>query len=284
MTIRTLSYNDFGIIVEQSKEKIIDYIKKNNLEIDYIISSSKEDHIFNSMLAIDLNIESIFISKYEDSFKVKEILEKIKDIKNPNILLVQSLFNEEDNIELKQLLKTSNLYLLAAFIPEDYQSCIENIIVVNKANTQELKLPWDKAQFTPLNQLEKLQGLVRVNIDKNNKNFLGFSSSDLRKEIYITHPEWKGLDYISYQEQSEFNEVKKQNIFYQIKSIQEYEILNKEIIANKINFIEENGITEYFEENLIQAIILSAKLKVVKVIFFDDTKMYNFNTNYISSI
>ena len=108
MTIRTLSYNDFGIIVEQSKEKIIDYIKKNNLEIDYIISSSKEDHIFNSMLAIDLNIESIFISKYEDSFKVKEILEKIKDIKNPNILLVQSLFNEEDNIELKQLLKTSN--------------------------------------------------------------------------------------------------------------------------------------------------------------------------------
>lgn len=284
MTIKTFSYNEFELIVEQSKEKLLNFIEENKIHINYILSASKEDHIFNSMLALELNIESIFINKEDEDFKVKEILEKTKNSKS-NILLVQSILNKSDIDELKKILNQNELYLLAAFAPKDGENIIKNkTVIVNTTNIQELKLPWDRSQFTPLNQLEKLQGVVRVDLTKLNRNFLGFSSSDFMKEVFITHPDWRNLESISFQEQSEFNEVKKQNILYKLHSIQEYEILNKKIIAEKINFIEENGITEYFEENLIQAIILSSRLKVVKVIFFDDTKMYSINTNYLQNI
>lgn len=290
MTVRTFSYNEFEKIIEQSKETLVNYVKKHNIKFDYILSASKEDHIFNSMLSVDLDIESLFLNKMDDCFKIKDVLDKIKNTKNTlNILLVQSIFNEQDNIDLSEILKKSNLYVLAAFANNNEINNksvieVEKLIIVNETKTNDIKMPWDRSQFTPLNQLEKFQDIIRVNINQNNKYFFGFSSSDFKREFDIYFPEWKKVENISFQEQSEFNEVKKQNLFYKINSIQEYEILNKDIIANKITFIEENGITEYIEENLIQAIILSSKIKVARIIFLEDGKLYAFNSNVVKNL
>lgn len=286
MHIKNISYSDYENILNNDRENIISYENNNNIIFNYFISVSKEDHIMNSILSLELQRSSIFLNLIDDEIIFKNLSDIIShnNIKNNspqkiNILLLQSILDIEIYNNILEFLqdKNINLYL--------YSSTTKNLtynnmnIFYGNFYQNDIRFPWDKSQFTPINELEKLSGNIRVELNDNNKYFLGFSSSDLLQEVKIQIPHLKNFDSISFQDKEFHNEVIKKDNFYHMHLIEEYELLNKVILHEKINFIEKSGLTHYIESNFQQALLLSQYVKITSILYYEDHTLYQVNLN-----
>lgn len=138
--------------------------------------------------------------------------------------------------------------------------------------------PWNKGSYTPETHLNRLLDNSKTTFDKNSF-FIGISSTSCLETLQLYHnKKFKTKDYSIFD-----NDIHKKISSSQITTnekndstltIEEYFIKNKPYFSQKIDFINKNGITEFYDESIKDCIILSENCPIINVFFVEKTGVH----------
>ena len=290
-TAHQLDYQDFGLLVWNDIEKIENFYNKQGQNIDLIVSKLRNGTIVGSILAnyFGINLGVIYAPRETESTKYEIFIPKHQLNKNINILLVDSICGTGESLQnLKDYLISkcpkSNINTYVTLV--DKKAKIKPDIIGNFED-RYIQPPWEWLSFTPHSHLERLEaGYTKATKEKN--SFIGFSSNyckmsleeELGKKISIDSKTFHNFAYNLQLTQSTSNisalNKPDNNTLY------EYKTKFKKSIQEKVDFILNNGITHYIEENQTEAILIAQKSPVTHIFYFDGNNLHKIYSKEVS--
>lgn len=273
-----LDYQDYANILTTDIDSIKKYLENNNLNLDIIIGKYKNGLIPATIIANNLNLEVAIIKKTNDQFVFYK--EHIDMLNIKTVLLVDSIIQSGNSItEIKNYI--NHLYphiTVITYAPIVNKQALKKPDLYGITTEIQSQLPWQLNYFTPQAQLDRLEN----NSDKTNiKNTIciGLDSDETYAEIKPILNKDKNIWYMSFKDTtSNFNTTSGISTMSINKKLdlKDAQSIYKKIINEKLDFINQHGLTHFIETNLEQAICIAEKSPICNIIYYNHGSFYKF--------
>ncbi len=255
-----IDYNSFSQLVE------LDLHQLHNKHFDCVIGKLRNGIFPASIIATrtfkPLGVIEVSRNKNEDPllFLPSEFQNIPK--KDFTILLVDSICGSGFSMEKSiRFLKKEGYKFITYATFSDYKSKIIPDII-GRYEERFIQPPWEWTTFTPQSHLDRI-----LNGNKGSKEdmyCIGFSS-DFCHQLFYEYHDLK--EYFSWEKIYDGDTVDS-------STIEEMKTVHYSIIESKSEFIKNNGITHFIEDDQNTAIILSELCPVSNIIYFDGSNIH----------
>ncbi len=259
-------------------------------QIDYVEIQSIIDKICDEKF-ISMNFDCVFTDSISGTFVASLISKKInipmiysgnknyEQLIDYNKIILVDLICYDDNLNsIKKILSdtySNKEFFTLGVLIDDTNSSFDFIGL--KDNIYYLT-PWNIGSYTPNAHLERLLENSKTSYKKQ-QSFIGISS----KKCFETISLYQGKllinsDYSIFDEDiykkvssSQINTSEKDNT----TTIQDYYLRNKPYFLDKIDFINNNGITHFYEDSIKDSIIIAYNCPITNVFFIEGNSVYS---------
>lgn len=277
-----LDYQDFANLVWNHLQFIEDYQNKNQLKFDIVVGKLRNGVISASIIANALQLPMGVISaprltefkEYED-FIPKNILKK----KKINVLYVDNICGTGKTLtDITKYLsdKYKNKINITSYVTLVDKKTKIKPDIVGYESEKFFQPPWEWKSFTPQSHLDRLEN-NNIKASDEKENYIGFSSSHCKEKCEQALNFNIKTNWIAIFELEPINTQSKiSSISIPNKNLDLEEAKNKyaPVIEKKVQYILDQGFTYFIEEDLIQALLLSEKCPVTKIIYLQDQYFY----------
>ncbi len=266
--VKQIDYSEIEYIVEKVCEE-----KLQTVSFDCILTTSVSGTFVAGLISKKLNIPMYYSSNEED-FNIDNL---------QKILLVDLVCSDNNLNSLKE--KLTEIF-------KNKQFLTFGVLVDNTSDTLDYVgirqdvyylTPWNKGSYTPQTHLSRLLDESKDAFEKN-QSFVGFSSRKCYETVFLYHNKCVNISDYSIIDEDINKKITSSQINIEEStdrnlSIKDYYLRNKPYFLNKIEFINSNGITHFYEDSIRDAIILSLNCPITKIIFLDNNGLYSIKTN-----
>ncbi len=241
--------------------------KLYSLNFDCIFTESVSGTFVASILSKKLSIPMIYTGTHQ-----YEELEKYN-----KILLVDLISHDNNLNSLKLLLSEKFKKDFSTFgVLSDNTDTVIDFYGIK--NDLYYLTPWNQGSYTPQSHLSRLLDDSKDSFEKN-QCFFGFSSKKCLESLVLYHKKNYNISDISIFDE----EIHKKITSSQINindvtdltlTVQEYYLKNKPYFLNKIEFINNSGITDFYDDSIQDCLIVSSSCPITKVYFVDQNGIY----------
>lgn len=273
-----LDYQDYANIVNVDITNIKNHLEKNQLKLDLIVGKYKNGLIPATIIANNLNLELAIIQKLEQQFLFyKEHLD-FSQIKT--LLLVDSIVQTGESLEeIKNYIHQFNPDIqIITYAPIVSKQALKKPDLYGLVTEKQSQLPWQLNYFTPQAQLDRLDN----NSDKTsvkNTFCVGLDSDETYSEIKPILTKDNNIWYMSFKDTTaSFNTtsgISTMNINKKL-DMKDAQGLYKKIINEKLDFINQHGLTHFIETNLEQAICIAERSPICNIVYYSNGHFYKF--------
>lgn len=270
-----INYQDYAFLVNKDIEKIKSWEGING-SFDFILGKTRNGLFPASIIANDLQIPmGVFEGPRHIEYTNYRVFfpEGILENKAYKVLVVDSLCGTGTTFKnIRQYLeKTYPLLKVTTYCP------ITDINAKTKPDIESLMInefiqpPWELKSFTPQAHLDRLEKYdIKASPEK--ENCFGFSNLNIQEavESYIGYSFFWNLNF-----EKEYQKLNPKNEISLVRSnnngsLIELININSDILDMKEQFIKDNGITHFIEDNIMQAVLLSQMCPVTKILYFEN--------------
>jgi hypoxanthine phosphoribosyltransferase len=277
-----LDYQDFANLVWEHLSLIEDYQQKHELQFDIVLGKLRNGVISASIIANALQLPMGIISaprstkftEYED-FIPKDILKK----KKINILYVDNICGTGQTLEdiTKYLFnKYQNKIHITSYVTLVDKKTKTKPDIIGYESEKFFQPPWEWKSFTPQSHLDRLEN-NNIKASDEKENYIGFSSSHCKEKCeqalsFTIKNNW--IDIFELEQITTQSKISSISIPSKNLDLQEAKNKYAPLIEKKVQYILDQGFTYFIEEDLIQALLLSEKCPVTKIIYLQDQYFY----------
>ncbi len=287
-----LDYQDFADLVWNHFDLIQKFQLENNIQFNLIIGKLRNGMIPATIVANHFRLEvgCLYLPRYTPTEQIELLLPKkiteYLQTQKLNVLLIDNICGRGVTLQqMKDYLKTHhpnmNVYSYCTLV-DKRATCKPDIIGLE--HELFFQPPWEWRGFTYPTHLERLEQ-NDTKASSEDTYSLAFSSQDCQQK-YIENIDGNIIehDWIDV-----FNIDENMKSISGVSTIQLPHNLSmqdslgkfKEYTERKIEFILKSGFTHFIEDNLNQAIIISEKCPVCKIIYFDGKKIHQLKSKLI---
>ncbi len=290
-----LDYQDFADLVWNHFELIQKFQLDNQIQFNLVIGKLRNGMIPATIVAnhFRLEVATLYIPRYTPTEEIELFLpKKIQDyLQNQklNVLLIDNICGR--GITLKQMKEylaknypNMNVYSYCTLV-DKRAICKPDIIGLE--HDLFFQPPWEWRGFTYPTHLERLeQNDTKASAE--DIYSVAFSSKDCQ-EKYVENIDQKIADYDWIDVFNVEHSIKSLSGVSNIEIPQNLSLADtlgkfKQYTESKVDFILKSGFTHFVEDNINQAIILSEKCPVCKIIYFDGKKIHQIKSKIIHKV
>jgi hypothetical protein len=259
------------------------------LEIQNIINVVCEEKL------IHLNFDCVFTESVSGTFVASLLSKRLgvpmlfrqdkeyNQLENYNKVLLVDLISHDNNLNSLKLLlceKFKKDYLTFGVLSDNTDTIIDFYGIKNDLY---YLTPWNQGSYTPQSHLSRLLDNSKHSFERN-QVFYGFSSKKCLESLVLYHNKNYNISEISIFDEEVHKKISSSQINISdtsdtTLSIKEYYLKNKPYFTNKIDFIKNNGITDFYDESLQDSIIISSHCPITKIYFVDKNGVYHIKVN-----
>lgn len=284
-----INYQDYSFLVLKDLEKIKLWEKENG-NFDFILGKIRNGIFCSSIIANELQIPmGIFEAPRHMDYQQYRLFlpNEIKEDKKYKVLVVDSLCGTGETLKniRKKIQESYPLLEMVTYCPiTDIKSHTKPDILSLEIN-EFIQPPWELKSFTPQSHLDRLE-TYDIKASPEKENCIGFSELKLQKNIenFLGYSFFWNLNFEEEYEKIKLNGdmVNVGTDVYTFNSLQSLKNNHMNFLKLKEQFIKDNGITHFFENDLKQALILSQMCCVTNILYFENDicfKIQAFETN-----
>lgn len=287
-----IDYQDISNIVSMHIDSIFDYQRDNNIVFDCVLAKLRNGTIPGSMIANYLQIpmgviEATRENKECSMFLPIEIVNKIHNNEIVNILFTDGICGTgktlaliKEYISTHSFSKNINLVTYCTFIDNkaNTKPDISGLVVVDKF----IQPPWEWRSYTPQVHLDRLS-TNDIKGSEEKEFCFGFFDKDTKNSFLSLQDdivlEW---DMIFLNNESKTNTASGVSSYLEIPekiTITECLTKYKNLIQEKVDFINSNGLTHYIDKDINQAIVLANKCPICHILYIENNKIFRLFSN-----
>lgn len=285
-----LDYEDISHLVEKHIDDITHFEQSNNIKFDSILAKLRNGTVSGSIIANRFQLSMSVIEMPRniniENFRIffsYDIEEKLKLGKTVNILFVDGICGTGKTLDYLKtfishhpLKSQINIITYCTFV--DSNAKTKPDIIGLEVQDRFFQPPWEWRSFTPQAHLDRLE-IGDIKASNEQEYCVGFSSSEtfsLVEDLFGANPKF---DWTMVFSEPEGKTITSSGIssFENIPvklNLSEAMTKYKSLIDQKQNFIEQNGLTHFIEEDINQALLIAEKCPVCHVIYIDDNNLF----------
>lgn len=278
-----LDYQDFANLVSEHVQLIEEYQEQNQIKFDIVLGKLRNGIISASIIANALQLPMGVISAPRDtSFLEYEdfIPKKILKSKKIHILYVDNICGTGQTLhDIQKYLieKYKNKIHITSYVTLVDKKTKNKPDIIGYESEKFFQPPWEWKSFTPQSHLDRLEkNNIKASDEK--ENYIGFSSNQCKQRCEEALNQTIKTNWIDVFELEQKITTQSKISSFQIpdKPLDLIEAKNKyaPLIEKKAKYILDQGFTYFIEEDLIQALLLSEKCPVTKMVYLHDKYFY----------
>lgn len=285
-----LDYQDVSHMISLHIDAIIKYQNDNNIKFELILAKLRNGTISGSILAnhfqLPLGVIEMPRKINPENFRAFfsfEVEDKLKDGDTVHILFVDSICGTGKTlIELEAFLAShpykNQIKVTTYCTLVDARAIKKPDIIGLEIADRFFQPPWEWRSFTPQAHLDRLEsGNIKAS---NEVEFcVGFSSQKVFKLVEEHFN--KNIDFdwtmIFSEADRKINTASGVSSFSNIPdkiTLEEGKQKYKKLIEEKVNFVKQNGLTHYVEEDINQALLISHSCPVCHIIYLEGDNLF----------
>lgn len=274
-----LDYQDISYIISKHIDSIIKYETQQDSKFDLILAKLRNGTVGGSMIAnhfqIPMGVIEMPRKAKPQNFKVffsLEIDKKLKKGELVNILFVDGICGTGQTLEELEIFINQHKYhkqinLVTYCTLVDANAKKKPDIMGLEVQDRFFQPPWEWRSFTPQAHLDRLE-LGNIKASEEIEFCIGFVSKKVVKMFEAYFSQNVDFDWTMIFEEADINTNDKDITLESIKNT-----YNK-ILEDKVNFIEQNGLTHFIEEDIRQALLLSQSCPVCHIIYIEKNNLF----------
>lgn len=299
-----LDYQDFGDIVWSHFDMIHQFQQDQNCLFDVVVAKLRNGTIPGSIIATNLNLpmgvmemaRNTEVANYKVFFPTL-VEEKILRNEQVNVLFVDSICGTGITVNSVKEFFAEHFHYKKINV-KTYCTIVDvkakhKPDLVGFVQEKYIQPPWEWSSFTPQNHLARLEENT-IKTDDEDFSCLGFSSK-LCKSIfeqavgYKCDFEWMKIFDVDKRKIATTSGISFVDIPELSISMEEAKTKYKKLIEAKVDFIKDNGLTHFIENDLVQALMVASETPVCHIIFTDGQSTYriygkSINKNYLLTL
>lgn len=282
-----LDYEDISHLVEKHIDEVINYEEAHQIKFDSVLAKLRNGTISGTIIAnrfqLSMSVIEMPRNTSIDNFRVffsYEVEEKLNNGQKVNLLFVDGICGTGKTLDYLKtfinnhpLKENINIVTYCTFV-DAYAKTKPDIIGL-EVQDRFFQPPWEWRSFTPQAHLDRLE-IGDIKASNEQECCIGFSSEktyNLIKEYY------KNLEFdwtmIFSEAEGKSTLLSLSNEEIEAKLTLSEVITNyKNIIEQKTNFIEQNGLTHFIEDDLNQALLISEKCPVCHIVYMEGNNLF----------